>query len=205
MEKQILKLFLEENNLKFSQIEKSLKVRSNKLNYHIKKLIKKGIIEKEKEFYKLTETSEHLIPYISEKNSALPVILILLNDGKTNQKAFLYKRDKRPYKDYLGLPGGRLLLGENISEATKRIMKEKHNINAKFQKVNSISLEHISKNKKTIHSFILIFVTATTKDKIKLTTINKNKQKIIQSDYNLIKNDFGKETNLNTIHSKTKL
>ncbi len=201
MEKQILKLFLKENKLKFNEIEKFLEIRSNKLNYHLKKLISKGIIEKEKEFYKLTETSEYLIPYISEKNSVLPVILILI---RNKQKAFLIQREKRPYKNKLSLPGGRIILGESISKAVKRILKDKHKLNATLQKINSVSLEHVYKNKKVIHSFLLIFVTAKTKDKIELTNIKPNKSKIIPSDYKLILNDSNKKINLNTIYSKIK-
>lgn len=202
MEKNILRLFLTRNRLKFNEIEKSLKTRSNKLDYHLKKLISKGIIEKNKDYYSLTESSEYLIPYLSEKNSVLPVMLILVGN---NKKAFLYNREKRPYKNYLSLPGGRILLGESMESAVKRIMNEKHGINASLSKINSVSLEHIFKRNKIIHSFLLIFVNAKTKDKIILTDVNKNKNKIIKSDYNLIKSDYLKTTNINTIKSKLKI
>ncbi len=198
MEKDILELFLTKSKLKFNEIEKALKTRSNKLDYHLKKLIKKGILEKEKEAYKLTDSSEYLIPYISKKNSILPVLLILIGDQK---EAFLYERQKRPYKNLLSMPGGRLLLGENISDAVIRIMKDKHGINAKMKKINSISLEHVYKNKKIIHSFLLILITAKTKDKINLTDIIKNKSKIIQSDYKLLMGDYSKNTKVKTIRS----
>lgn len=198
MEKEILKLFLTNNQLKFNEIEKFLKTRSNKLDYHIKKLISKKILKKEKGLYKLTETSEYLIPYLSEKNSVLPVILILIRD---KNKAFLYKREKRPYKNLLSLPGGRILLGENIKDSVKRIMKEKHNINASLEKINSVSLEHVQRDKKTIHSFLLIFVNAITKDKIKLISLTKNKPKIIPSDYKLIKEHLNNSFNIQTIIS----
>ena len=200
MEKEILKLFLTENKLKFSEIEKSLKIRSNKLDYHLKKLIHKNILEKEKEFYKLTKTSEYLIPYVSEKNPVLSVILIIIGN---KQKIFLCKRIKRPYKNKLSLPGGRILLGETIPSSIKRIMKEKHNISAKFKKINSISLEQIKKKNKIIHTFLLILTTATVKDKIPLTEIQKNKKRIIPSDYQLITKDFNKKINIQTIYSKT--
>ncbi len=201
MEKEILKLFLTENKLKFSEIEKYLKVRSNKLDYHLKKLLKKGIITKQKEFYQLSEGSENIIPYLSEKNSTLPVILILI--GNKNE-AFLQKREKRPYKNLLSLPGGRLLQGEEIETAAKRIMKEKHNVDISLKKINSISLEHLVKNKKIINSFILILITATTKNNIKLTEINKNKSKIIPSDYKLIKKESKNNTIIKTIKSTLK-
>ncbi len=198
MEKKIISTFLYNNKLKFNEIEKQTKIRSNKLTYHLNKLVKKGILLKEKDFYKLSETAESLIPYISEKNSILPIILIAL---EKNRKIFLIKRNKRPFKDKLALPGGRLLEKESINQAVKRIMK-KFNINAKMKKINSISLEHVEKNKRKLHSFILIFISAETKDKINYLDIEKNKSKIISSDYKLIKNDLKKEIKIRNLKTK---
>jgi len=199
MEKNILELFLFNHKLKFSEIEKQLKIRSNKLSYHLKNLVKKGILEKQEETYQLSKTSEHLIPYLSDKKSPLPVLLVHIGNKK---QSFLYKRQKRPFKDKLSLPGGRILLNESITQGVKRIMKEKFNINAKLKKINSISLEHVgTKNK--IHSFFLILTTATTKDNITLTNIEKNKAKIISSDYKLLKNNLDKELKINVFNTKS--
>jgi len=183
IEKDILELFTHNEKLKFSGIESSIKIRSNKLSYHLKQLIKKGILEKINEHYKLAETTENLIPYFSEKTSPLVVILIRI---KKNEKCFLQKRGKRPFKDKLSLPGGRLLVNESISEAVKRIMKEKCNINATLDKVNSVNLEFVKRKNNKMHSFLLILVSAKTKDKIELTEIKNNRNKIIRSDYSLI-------------------
>ncbi len=199
MEKSILETFLYNHKLKFNEIEKRVKQRSNKLAYHIKNLLEKGILEKEGEYYRLSEVSETLIPFISKKTSVLPVILIAL---EKDNKIFLHQRNKRPFKDKFSLPGGRLILGETIKEATKRIMKEKFNINCKFKKTNSISLEHVKRKDKTLHSFLLIFVTAETKDKINLINIEKNKSKIITSDYNLIKNNLNKKIGIEELITK---
>ncbi len=200
MEQKILETFLYNHKLKFNEIEKLTKIRSNKLAYYIKKLENKNILEKEKDFYKLSETAELLIPYITSKKSVLAIILIAI---EKNKKVFLYPRQKRPFKNKLSLPGGRLILGETINNAVKRIMKEKFNINAKLKKINSVSLEHVKKNKKTAHSFLLIFTTATTKDNIEYFNIEKNKTKIIQSDYKLIKNDLNKEIKIKTLLTKS--
>ncbi|MBS3078585.1 hypothetical protein J4218_00520 [Candidatus Pacearchaeota archaeon] len=197
IEQKILEQFLYNNRLKFNEIEKLIKIRSNKLAYHIKNLIKKGILIKNKE-YSLSETAEHLIPYLSDKKAVLPVILIHI--GNKNQ-CFLYKRKKRPFQNYLSMPGGRFLIKESIPEATKRIM-QKFLINAKFKKINSITLEHVGTSKTKVHSFLLIFVSATTKNKIQLTEIKKNKSKIISSDYQILINNLNQEIKINTIYSK---
>ncbi len=196
----ILQQFLYNDKLRFNEIEKESKIRSNKLSYHIKQLMEDGTITKENEFYKLSEKSEPLIPYITEKQTILPVVLIAL---KEKDKIFLHKREKRPYKGLLGLPAGRILLGETIKDATERIMKEKFKIKVKFRKVNSISTENIQKNNETIHSFLLILVTATTKDKIVYSDLKKNKKEIISSDYKLIKEDLNSKVKIRNIISKT--
>lgn len=200
LEEEILRAFLYNDRLKFSDIEKSLnkiqRVRSNKLAYHLKSLVKKNVLKKipgsDSDLYQLTETSETLIPYLSDKKSPLPVVLIAL--GKNSNNVFLYKRYKRPFKNKLSLPGGRILQGESIDDCVKRIMKEKHKINAGLEEVKSVSLEHVTKQKdkqnNRIHSFFLIFVTASTSDKIDYINLLKNKNRIIESDYNLVKKYF---------------
>ncbi len=182
-EERILKLFLFNNKLKFNEIEKSTGMRSNKLDYYLKKLIKKNIINKIGTDYQLNKSYEYIIPYLSNKKAVLPVILIKIGAGKN---FFLYKRNKRPYKGKLSLPGGRMILGEDISQATARIMKEKYKINAKLSKIDSISLEHITKNRQIIHTFLLILVSAKTNENIKLVNISRNRRDIISSDYKLI-------------------
>jgi ADP-ribose pyrophosphatase YjhB (NUDIX family) len=198
IEENILNLFTYNNSLKFNEIEKNILIRSNKLTYHLKKLIKKGIISKENDYYKISEDSEYLIPYISEKNHVLPVILIYIGD---NKKCFLYQRKKRPFKDYFSLPGGRMILGESIGESVKRIMKEKYNINARLIKINSISLEHLKKKEKIMHSYLLILVSAKTKDKIKFYDIIKERKNIISSDLYLLNNDILKKINIKTLNT----
>ena len=196
---EILKLFQYAEKLKFSDIEKALKVRSNKLSYHLNNLTKKGVLTKEGDYYKLSESSEHIIPYLVEKKSPLPVVLILVGD---KEKAFLYKRIKRPYKNFLSLPGGRILIGEGLEDASKRIMKNKFNAEVKFKKLNSVSFEQVKKSKEVVHSFILFFVTVATKDSLELTEVEKSKKKIISSDYKLITKDSEKETQVPTIFSE---
>lgn len=183
IENKILGLFTLNENLKFNEIEKLIGERSNKLAYYLKLLVKKGVLEKNNEIYKLSETAESLIPYLSEKTSPLPVILIRIGN---NKKCFLKKREKRPFKNSLSLPGGRLLVNESIKQAVKRIMKDKYNITAKLSKVISINHEFVKKKGRIKHAFLLILVEAKTKDKIKLENVEENKKRIIKSDHNLI-------------------
>ncbi len=197
----ILKLFQYEEKLSFTDIQAALKIRSNKLAYHLKKLTKNKILIKEDGYYALSEATECLVPYMAEKKSVLTVILIHIGD---QNKVYLIKRTKRPYKNLLSLPGGRILAGESIEQAVSRIMKIKFNINAKLKKVRSISLEHLIKNNKNVNSFLLIFVSAETKEDIELKELKKVKDDVIKSDYKLLMEDLNKELRIKTIYSKSK-
>ncbi len=197
MEEKILKLFSYNHKLKFNEIEKALKIRSNKLDYHLKKLILKEILTKKKDYYHLSDSCEYLLPYLSDKRHVLPVILIHIGD---NKDAFLIERKKRPYYGKISLPGGRLLLGESISDAVKRIMWTKFKIRSKIKTINSISLENVKNIKETIHSYLLIYVHA--KADVLLTNVKKNKKRIIESDYKLITTHYKKRTEIKTIDSK---
>ena len=200
MENKILETFLHNYKLKFNELQKATSIRSNKLAYHLNKLQEEGVIEKDNENYQLNKIHESKIPFISKHQSPLPVLLILI---KNKDKVFLIKRNKRPYKEKLGLPGGRILLNETISEATKRIMKDKFDIKVNLDKVNSVSLEHVKNNEeKTIHSFVLFLVTAKTNQELEMTNPKEVKDKIITSDYWLIKNNSEKEIKIDYLVSE---
>jgi len=160
--------------------------------------LSKGVLIKDGDFYNLSETSEYLLPYLSEKKAFLPVVLVYLG---SNTSCLLYVRNKRPFKNKLSLPGGRIVMGESIPSAVERIMKDKFGINATYMRTNSISLEHVTGKNGVLHSFILILASASTKDKISLVNFNKHKKSIIKSDYELIKKDKNKRLNIKTLYS----
>ena len=191
MEKEILDLFLYNEKLKFNEIEKLLGERSNKVAYHLKNLVKKDILSKDHDSYKLSK--ENLIPYLSNKKHMLPVVLIHIGNEK---ECFIVERNKKPFKGLLGLPGGRIMVGENINDCIKRIMLNRHGINVKLKKINSVSIEHIKNSHEIIQTDLIIFVTALTNQEIELKNIGKNKSKIISSDYKLLKKHLNKETKI---------
>lgn len=198
MKETIINLFAYDEKLTFNAIKHKVGLRSNKLTYWLKKLKMEGILTKENKHYLLAESAEYLVPYLSQNKSTLPVVMIHIGNKK---QAFLYERTKRPYKGLLGLPAGRLLIGESPVEAAQRIMHTKHNLVIKKIALKEILLEHVKKKKKTIHSFLLMVMTADTEETRTLTDITKKKQRIIPSDYTIITNKPAPAT-LKTLISK---
>ncbi len=201
---QIFKLFLENNKLKFSEIEKCLKIRSNMVSYHLTSMVKEGLLVKKGEYYLLTEHAEKYIPLFSDifgmDVGPLPVVLVAVVN-KNN--ILLINRTKRPYKNYWSMIGGKLLLHEDITEAAIRQVKEKTGLDSEFISVNNIMHERVEGSGIVKHSFMLMFVKVNVKNinfketksgELKWFNITKlESDKIIPSDYWLIKNSLNKK------------
>ncbi len=205
---QIFKLFLENIKLKFNEIEKETGIRSNMVSYHLEKMQKEGLLEKRRGYYLLTKNAEKYIPIFSnligKELSALPVILIALIN---KDKILLMKRNRRPYKNYWSMIGGKILPEEDFETASLRQIKEKTNLDCKYVSINSVLHERIKDSKMVKYSFILFFTKTITKKenfiesthgKLKwfnLKDIGK-KEKIIPSDLWLIKNKLNSKINI---------
>ena len=192
-----MECFLCESRLRFSEIERGVGVRSNKLSYHLGKLVSEGILMKDSDEYILTEEGEKEIPYVSDKRFVMPVVLVAIErDGRV----FLIDRKKRPFFSKLSLPAGRMIQGEGFEDAVKRIGK-KFGVRCEFEKVCSVTLEHVTKvgsqklgvGSRKLHSFLLILVKARTTSELEYVDIVGRKGEIIGSDYQLLREDLEKE------------
>ncbi len=198
--KEIFKQFLFNKKLRFNEIEKLTRIRSNELAYFLQKLIDNNILKKNKESYKLSEDYEKFIPFFSDQLSPLPVVLIAcIKDNKI----LLHKRAKRPYENHWGLIGGRIYLNETINSAAKRMLKEKTYLDGEVVSINSIVHEQVRYDKEIKHAYFLFFVIMNPlseikeKQNIKWFDINEVENlKIIPSDLWLIKNKLNSKIEL---------
>jgi len=204
---EIFRLFLENNKLKFNEIEKVLKIRSNMVSYHLTSMVKDGLLTKKGEYYVLTKNSEKYIPLFSDMSDSdvgpLPVILVAVMH---KNKILLVKRNKRPYKDYWSMIGGKLLLHEDVKSASIRKVVQKTALDVEFISLNNILHEHVEGEGIIKHSFILLFTKVNSKSlkfseskagALKWFDLKKlNKIQIIPSDYWLIKNSLNKKINV---------
>ena len=130
----------------------------------------------------------------------MPVVLVAIENEKG--EVFLVDRKKRPFWGKLSLPAGRMIQGEGFEEAVERIMK-KFGVKAKFERVCSISLEHVKKGEidDKLHSFLLILVKAKTSSKLEYVDFVLSEEKIISSDYKLIRDDLGKKLEIDVLET----
>jgi ADP-ribose pyrophosphatase YjhB (NUDIX family) len=196
---QIFKLFLENTKLKFNEIEKALKIRSNMVSYHLEKMQEEGLLEKKDEHYYLTKKAERYLPIVQhitgKELSPVPVVLVAVLN---KDKILLIKRRIRPYQNYWSALGGKMQMEESFEQASKRVVKEKTNIDAAYEGIASVLYEKVEGEEIIKHSFIHFFTIMTTKESefketdygalkwLKLSELDN--EKIIPSDIWLIKN-----------------
>ena len=197
---EIFRQFIYSDRLKFNEIEKLTKIRSNELAYFLNKLVEESILIKQGSYYRLSKAAEKLIPLFGKDISPLPVVLVVCI--KEN-KILLWKRNKRPYKNLWSLAGGRILLNETLPQASLRILKEKTFIDGKFISTNAVINEKVEENNEIKHAFILFLTKVQPLTEIKEKTNvkwfnikNLKPNKVIPSDYWLIQNKLNSKINI---------
>jgi len=215
--KSIFELFVKETKLKFSDIEKSLKekskidnkesIRSNMIAYHLDALKTENVIEKSGEYWKLTKEYERLLPIFSNLSDMnlgpVCVVLVIATNKKTEKKdinkILLIKRDKKPYKDYWSIFGKKMIIGESISNAAIRCIKEETGLDAKFNKMCAVLHERLKEDNEFKHAFLFVLTKVDVKEECQNSSVLKwfdikklSKGKIIPSDIYMINNFLNK-------------
>lgn len=136
----------------------------------------------------------------SEKNLYYRTLPIGLGVVIRRNKIILIKREKEPYQGLLGLPGGKIEKGEHLSTGLIREIKEETGIKTNFKEYLGLVSEFLIENGKLLEHFHLhISLLRPLSDALKasqegiplwfsLRTIDKIKEKIIPSDFQIIKN-----------------
>ena len=202
--------FLYSERLRFSELEKQTKIRSNLLAYFLKKMIDEGMLEQRGSSYKLTPVAEKLIPfYVKNEEMISPLVVVLPAClSADRKKILLIKRDKRPYKGFWSLLSGRLLINESIGAAAKRVMKEKAFCESKSGVVKSVVYERLIEEDLSKHGFVFFLVEVNAldekqvkeKDFLKWFDISRlKKREVIASDYWMIKEKLAEGQNVEVV------
>jgi len=206
----VFELFRKNFSLKFNEIEKSSGIRSNELTYHLKKLIDNGLITKDGDCYILTrkgETTAERIAHFTGKEVGHMVVIIVavIKDGRI----LLMKREKRPFKGYWGMLGGKTKFDESIYDSVKREVKEETGMKIALNsiKIRSVMLERTKTNQGISHGNILILTEVKSLNSdiadqnLKWFKVNELKKiKIILSDLWMINNFIKKKKEVKIPH-----
>lgn len=124
--------------LSYTELKNILKIENNKLNFHLKELVKQDIITKTPDNqYSLTQVGKsYSSNLISEKlklslQAKLSVWMICTKkNGKNELEYLFYRRLKHPFYGCEGFPSGKIDKGETVISAAKRELKEETHLQA---------------------------------------------------------------------------
>lgn len=127
IQKSIFNMLVSSESLRYSEL-KPKELEANLFMYHLKELIKMGLVEKLEKKYTLTPAGRSTATRFSirEKGirimpSSITVIILQSEDGGM----LLYRRKRQPYMNFLGFPSGKIHLGDRLIDAAYRELDEK--------------------------------------------------------------------------------
>jgi 8-oxo-dGTP pyrophosphatase MutT (NUDIX family) len=134
----ILRELLFHPNSRFSDLNLS-GLSSDHFSYHIRTLLKEGLVAKNKERYSLTSKGKTFASGIDtdsarlEKLPKVGVLVVTEKISKGKKYLAVQTRKKEPYYDYSGFITGKVRYGEKIFETAARELKEEMGLSAKFK------------------------------------------------------------------------
>jgi 8-oxo-dGTP pyrophosphatase MutT (NUDIX family) len=127
LQKKIYNRLVGAESLRYSQLRPE-GVEANLFMYHLKELIRSGLVEKVDGGYSLTQQGRSTATRFSIREqgirimpSTISVIVLRSKDGEW----LLYRRRRQPYIGSLGFPSGKIHLGDSLENAAYRELDEK--------------------------------------------------------------------------------
>lgn len=135
IQKEILAKLIQNPELRYSQL-KPKNIESNHFMYHLKALMREGMVEKKASgYYGLTKEGKLYADQVNLKTLKVrrqPKIVTLVAVQDSNNNWLLYQRKHQPLINQVGFPYGKLHLGETVYEAAERELMEKTGLTCKL-------------------------------------------------------------------------
>ena len=186
IQKLILKM-LNERAHTYSDLYKTLGVRSNLFDYHLRVLLKQGLITKLKNKYKLTSVGQSISPYLDiGKQPIVAVVLAILTDGNVA----LLKRGKHAFHGHWAIPGGKVRFGETAEKAAERICLDETGLEMKSAEYVATVQELVREDGGEKHHFILLLYRVKTSGELKrgkFFPLDKLPRGVVPSDARMLR------------------
>ena len=137
---EILRTLLFTPSASYTELCKQTGFSSDHFNFHIKKLVEAGLVEKTKEsLYGLTADGKEYANQLDtddrtiEKQPKTSVLLVIRRTNDQDQTEYLFqKRLKQPFYGYFMFATGKVRWGESFQEAAERELEEETGLTGTF-------------------------------------------------------------------------
>jgi len=120
----------------FAVLQKATGLTSDHANFHIKKLVDIGYVEKTDDGYILTSDGKEYANRMDTDEAKIekqPKVSVLLIVDNKDGKSLAQQRLKQPYYGFWGRMSGKVRWGETLEEAANRELKEETGLTADFR------------------------------------------------------------------------
>lgn len=137
-------------------------IESNLFSYHLKTLMKEGLISGNQEKYSLTSKGKSFVDRVSfetfrERIQPKIVTLLVLENNKGEY--LLYKRKRAPFIDHIGFPYGKIHMEERIEEAAERELEEKAGLKGDLKHRGEVYISVYDETELISHMLCHVFTT----------------------------------------------
>lgn len=122
----------------FAELQKNTDLTSDHFNFHIKKLLETGYVEKKSGKYSLSQRGKEYANRLDtdeneiERQPKVSVVLVVERQNGKRREFLCQQRLKQPYYGFWGRLGGKVRWGESFEEAAQRELLEETGLTAKF-------------------------------------------------------------------------
>ncbi len=123
----VLKKMLSKPSLRYSEL-KPKDVEANLFMYHLKQLIKAGLIVRGDQAYSLSRLGKQFADRATLSNMKIriqPKVITIVTVRRADGAWLLLRRKHQPFLDYKGFPSGKIHFGEKLLQAATRELYEK--------------------------------------------------------------------------------
>jgi len=120
----------------FAALQKATELTSDHANFHIKKLVEVGYVEKNADGYVLTRDGKEYANRMDTDEAKIekqPKISVLLIVDDKDGKSLAQQRLKQPYYGFWGRMSGKVRWGETLEQAANRELEEETGLTADFE------------------------------------------------------------------------
>ena len=135
IEQEIFQKLIYNSKLSYNELWDKKSYPSSKLNYYLKQLVERKLVEKNLEGkYSLTKQgNQHIAEFNAQKGKKqqIPIACTFVLCVNSENKVLLQRRKKQPYLGILNIPGGKIQYGETSYDAGIRELYEESKYRAK--------------------------------------------------------------------------